>query len=80
MAATIERNIYEAIRGMCVSDASAERAAALAAEFAVEKFNNLQQRHAKIAAELEQCAVDMNSDKLIPIVTCLNQWARLLRQ
>jgi len=47
---------------------------------AEEKFNSLQQRHAKIAAELEQCAVDMNSDKLIPIVTCLNQWARLLRQ
>ena len=45
-----------------------------------EKFNSLQQRYAKIAAELEQCAVDMNSDKLIPIVTCLNQWARLLRQ
>jgi hypothetical protein len=39
-----------------------------------------QQRYAKIAAELEQCAVDMNTDKLIPIVTCLKQWARLLRQ
>jgi hypothetical protein len=38
MAATLERQIYEAIRGKCVSDASAERAAALAAELAVEKF------------------------------------------
>lgn len=38
MAATLERKIYEAIRGQCISDASAERAAALAAELAVEKF------------------------------------------
>jgi cell division septum initiation protein DivIVA len=46
----------------------------------VASLRNAQQRYAKIAAELEQCAVDMNTDKLIPIVTCLNQWARLLRQ
>ena len=46
----------------------------------VENCHSLQQRYAKIAAELERCAVDMNTDKLIPIVTCLKQWARLLRQ
>jgi len=38
MAATLERQIYEAIRGKCVSDAAAERAAYLALELAVKKF------------------------------------------
>jgi len=46
----------------------------------VENCHSTQQRYAKIAAELEQCAVDMNSDKLIPIVSNLNEWARQLRQ
>jgi hypothetical protein len=47
MAATLERQIYEAIRGKCVSDASAERAAALAAELAIEKFTSTNSAIAK---------------------------------
>lgn len=49
-------------------------------DYMEKKFTDAQQRYAKIAAELEQCAVDMNSDKLIPIVSNLNEWARKLRQ
>ncbi len=38
MEITLERQIYKAIRGRCISDASAERAAAQASELAIEKL------------------------------------------
>lgn len=54
MAATLERQIYEAIRGQCISDASAERAAALAAELAVEKFTSTNTASAKLPADIKE--------------------------
>jgi len=82
MSDNLERKIYEAIRGQCISDASAERAAALATELAGEKCTSADKQSmaiAQIAEQMEQWS-DKNVFADVSLLRSrIADWARQLR-
>ena len=80
MAATLERQIYEAIRGKCVSDASAEQAAALAAKLAVEKFTTHNSAMVEMPPDCPSCVLQSNCVAFYKDFVCLETLRRTLRQ